>query len=197
MSTYFGNNTAGSGVYGIGNPLCVRNKNLTWTCPGSGAQDVDELGVRCRKVPAGNNIDFRCAIYDTSLNHLMEGSVDINVSSEVFDFANCAHTSFIDDGDVPIGSPQLTGGVNYILAAACDLFWGQIAYDQDGSSGDIGTYSADYTGGAYPDPIGAGADDSERVCIRCGVTAAAGVLSIMNQLQTTNLGADLYNGALL
>lgn len=172
MSTYFGNNTDGiddaylSGYTNFQNPTYI-----PYVCPGSGLQNVDELGIRAYSINPGN---VRCAIYDTSKNFLMQGSVEIAVVSPSATWYT--HTAFVDQAGTPITTPQLTGGVTYLLVSTAD--GSELSAQRDIVTAGYCKYlSNDYTGG-YPTSLAAGTDSSSKICIRCGVTEAAGGLSI-------------------
>lgn len=165
--TYFGLNADGGGVYQPG--LYANwndNNNIVYTCPGSGTQDIKELGARVYTNSVGN---MRLAIYTTAGAFLTQGSAEINTEPPT-GYEWLSHTSFVDQTGSP-HSPQLTGGTAYLLAITGD--------DQNNVyiCGDIVTsgymlYGGnDYTGG-FPANLPSSGSADKQYCVRCGVEAS-------------------------
>jgi len=134
----------------------------TYTCPGTGSRTLEKLGLyaKTRGSPHGN---VRLAVYDTSLNLICEGSAEILINSATEQWWD--HVAFT-------GTPTLTGGTNYIIAASIDSSLISYAYTSV-TNASKALSSTDYTGG-YPDPIGAGSTDSIKLAVRAYVTGGGG-----------------------
>lgn len=168
VATYFGLTAEYASFYG--NSTAQLNKNLTFTCPGTGAQNLISLGMYGKSggSTAGNS---RVAIYLASdRSFIAQGSAEILVDSTTAAWID--HTSFTNIGESPI-SPQLVGGTNYIICLSRDSNDVKTGYEF-GSADDMAAISgSDYTGG-FPTPIGEGAGSTVKYNIRAGVEAAAG-----------------------
>ena len=167
--TYFGHNVNGTNPHDPSDygTLFNDNSNIVYTCPGAGAQDVKELGAR---VWVNSTDDMRLAIYDTSLNFIMQGAAVIDTEPPAGD-EWLSHTSFVDQGGSPIVSPQLTGGTAYIIAITAEAGKGVNIWDDTVTSGWMKRDNADYTGG-FPATLTAFADRTRQFCVRCGVEPA-------------------------
>jgi len=177
--TYFGNNDDGAGQ----NPF---NASWTWflvvgyTCPGTGLQNLITLDININTVDTGN---IRMAIYDTVGNFIAQWDDQYTPGGTGW----FAKTSFVDEGEAPI-NPQLTGGVNYILAATQDGAGSthSIKYDTVGEN-TVKYVTSDYTEG-FPDPIVISSPASDReFCFRAGVEPAAAGGSIVPILLSTRM----------
>lgn len=162
--TYFGKNENGSDVHSATTYTYSNdNSNIVYTCPGSGSQEVKELGVRVYSESTGY---IRLAIYDASLDLVCQGSAQIDVESLVSGgSAWVSHTSFVDFSGDPT-TPILTGGTAYVFALTCsatcniwkdDVTSGWMKYDSDdGLDGFLETLSQD-------------SSNTREYCWRCGV----------------------------
>jgi hypothetical protein len=170
--TYFGHTTVGAspaapGIYTFGNDAV----NIIYTCPGTGLQDVKELGAYCYRDQTGH---IRMAIYDTSLNFICQGSAELDVATVTPANGWLSHVAFTDVGGSAI-SPQLTGGVEYVLSISSDSS-GPNVY-QDTVTAGYERFSYDYTdstGGFPADLTLERTTDTREWNVRCGVEAAAG-----------------------
>lgn len=186
MTTYFGYNTIG-GTGSSGSGYCLRNKNVSWTCPGSGPQKVVELTSYCGwSSGGGNNL---LAVYNTNLDtKFCEGIGEVAVD------ATPAWQGHIGAANITPNPCNLTGGVDYVLAVSYD----GITVDQywdPATEGDC-VYSADdYTGG-YPSSLGPGTEISRIYSIRCGVETA-GALKTFVFLSDNEGLADAANSSII
>ena len=170
MPTYFGNQTK-TDAYDWGSSLAVWNAGYTCTCPGIGDQIIKELSVFAE----GTSCNIRCAIYSSDgTTKIAEGSGEVPLSTTPF--AWYGHGPGLYNALSP-SAPVITGGQNYILCVSCDGT--TYAYGIDaGSSGAFKYSTNDYTGG-WPASLPSGGNPGNyNFCIRCGVDAAAGTLSI-------------------
>ena len=182
-TTYFGNNSYSeyndnyNGYWGR-----LSSSNSGCTCPGSGLQNVKELGiVAC--VNAGTGVS-RLAIYDALNNFVMQGLAAVNVTETTPTWKT--HSSFADQSGNAMATPQLTGGVRYALvcSGSTDVtLWHGYNY-QESTDNDYGI--ADYTGG-FPASLGYGTSmGTFCVAMRCGVEPASNSISIP-ALMATNM----------
>jgi hypothetical protein len=163
--TYFGFNSDENVDSAPGN-LTLRNNTLVWTCPGSGAQNVGELSIRCR-VNSGSG-SIRLAIFNTDTSFVMQGSAAVSVTGTSLSWIG--HTAFVNQVGSPIATPQLTGGTNYILAASIDNIVNH-AYQSGHTNGDC-IYLAEQYQTGFPVNIPGGTGSVNWYCIRCGVEPA-------------------------
>lgn len=169
--TYFGKNENGSNAQSPnGYTYSNDNSNIVYTCPGSGNQEVKEIGARIYNLSTGN---IRLAIYDASLNFVCQGSAEIAVGPLVSGgTAWVSHTSFVDQGGSPM-TPNLAGGTAYIIALTADSSsvdcWFDVVTDGYMKT-ESGTGEA--TGG-YPASLDQGGNDTHSWCMRVGVEPAS------------------------
>lgn len=173
---YFGNNSAGDGDSALSGYIAWNdNSGVVWTCPGSGLQKVNELGVLVYVTSGSANV--RCGIYNSSGNLVMQGSAKIAVTETDSAGVWKTHTSFVDGAGNAITTPQLTGGQNYYLVNTGDgttLRQRRTAV----TSGYTKYRSSEYTSD-MPDTIPASPTNGTNLaCIRCGVTPASSGISI-------------------
>lgn len=141
----------------------IRNKNVSYTCPGSGSFNVTELSHYGRVSSGSGNI--RLALYDTSHNKVCEGSAEVSGSG------TAGWQGHIGAANITPNPTTITGGVSYDIVISTDSdtwVWG---YDS-GTSGDVTYGVADYTGG-FPSSLADSSDQSLIVGVRCGVDAAS------------------------
>jgi hypothetical protein len=145
--------------------ICVRNKNIEFTCPGSGNQTVVELSSYC-KTNGGTPGNIRLAVYNNDWTaKICEGSAEVNVDSSEYGWRG----HLVQSGITP-NPTTLTGGVKYRIALTQDSTDVRFGY-QLGSSGDIGYTWGDYTDG-FPSSLTSGSDYTFRWCMRCGVESS-------------------------
>jgi len=110
-----------------------------FTCPGSGAQDISEIGAWVED----SGFEFRLAIFtDDSGNSCPEVIVANSESATLSSEASMAKTSHTYGTN-----PQLTGGVDYWI---CVFFDNLINIDYLNSSGENSLYVTGYTAYTWP-----------------------------------------------
>jgi len=148
VSEYFGQLTATYSTNSPGGGAWDWNYNTTFTCPGSGSRQVEELTIYTRQTSGACNI--RLAIFTTSGSLVAEGSAEVALSSTA-GWQGHIGTANLTPAGGSAGDPvYLTGGTSYKIVISRD---GAIWYYSDVSLGysDAWHYSdtTEYTGG-YP-----------------------------------------------
>jgi len=182
--SYFGENSDGTGDGVLSGYSLVNNNAVTsFVCPGTGTQDVKELGIRARDVSVGSD-HVRVALYNTDGSFVCQGSAEITVSANTH--AWYTHTSFVDAAGSAI-SPQITGGTAYLIAVTAD--GANIYIAANGTRTNNNKYSSnDYTGG-FPSSYTPSTTSTPICCCRCGVEpAAGGGVSVTPQLMMMGMG---------
>jgi hypothetical protein len=175
---YFGNNNSSETYSATISGYALKNYNYNFTCPGSGAYIVNELGAMV-KVASGS-FTIRCCIYDTSGNFIMQGSAAITVTETSAVWKT--HTDFVDSAGTAISNPQLTGGTNYFLCVSGSSGSGASYQSAPGGTNPACYTPINYTGG-YVSPMkpqGSWVNYTRLPVIRCGVTPATSIPVIMN-----------------
>jgi len=105
--TYFGHNVNGSDVQPLGTATIFNDGvNIVYTCPGTGSQEIKELGARVYASATGN---MRLAVYTTGLVLVAQGDAEIDVAPPSV-HTWLSHTAFRDAAGELIAHPLLTGG---------------------------------------------------------------------------------------
>jgi hypothetical protein len=142
------------------------NKNLTFTCPGSGTQTVKELSCYCKYAVSASS-SIRLAVYTSDRATLIcQGSAAV-----LIDQAAAGWYGHLTQASITPNPATLTGGTAYVIAVSVDTGYCDLAYEA-GNSGDEGYGTTDYTGGFPATNLGAVNDYTRNFCIRCGVEAA-------------------------
>ena len=159
--TYFGTNVDEPGYTDIGG-YTVGNLTATFTCPGTGSQDVVELS--CRAFYVGTQTYVRLSIYTSDgSTKICEGVGKTALPSSI---GWVGHGSLMSNALTPT-TPTLTGGDTYLVRASFDGSGNQANICTSSGSGD-GYSSSDYYDG-YPSTAPSLSDLPGLMCIRVGV----------------------------
>jgi hypothetical protein len=168
-TTYFGPQTDSAtdndSVAAINAPVAA------YACPGSGNQTVVELSFLY------GSGKLLIGIYNSSGTTLIcSGTASVSVTG-----SSLSWQGHLGAANITPNPATLVGGTSYLIVAA---YGGSISihYGYDSPGGNPAWYSnADYTTSGLPASISPTGNNSELVCIRCGVTPAVG--GGMNQVQ--------------
>lgn len=176
MATYFGNPSgAESGYTGCGSQMRWPHIDeatiaTMFTCPGTGAQTLVELGMKTKDA----NGNVRVAIYTAATPGVLiaQGSAEIAGVADTW----ITHTSFTNLAGNPV-TPSLTGGTVYILAITGDGTVNFIYTTVTNGYAFVKT-TADYTGG-FPENTPTEGNSTALPLVRAGVESASSGISVI------------------
>ena len=187
--TYFGNTDLTGITYDSGNGgLVTWNGADTFTCPGTGTQNVLDISAYLRLESASGNV--RLAIYSSDGSTLIcQGTAEIAVTG------SGGWIGHVGAANITPNPAQLTGGTNYKVAMDFDsntVGQAKIA----GSAGDfLYTRPADdYTTIGFPASLPAPSNSVYHFRIRAGVEPAAGAAVISGTATEGITEADIVAG---
>lgn len=170
MPSYFGqqthtatDNSNASGIF-VWSPV-------TFTCPGSGDQNIQELStwINLNTAPS---CSVRLGIYSSTDTKIAEGTSAVSLSSGAAWQGHMTQSAVKAAGGVTPG--VLTGGVEYKIAVALSSYASgatAVGYDS-GLSANMPYKIQDSTGGDLPALPTPDASDSPFYSMRCGVDSA-------------------------
>ena len=144
----------------------------TFTCPGSGDQNIQELSSYVNLNTATPSCAIRLGVYSASNTKVAEGTSAVAITSGAAWQGHMSQAAVKAAGGVSPG--VLTGGVEYKIAVAYGAYSSgamTVSYDS-GASANMPYKVQDSTGGdlpALPTPDGS---DSPFYSMRCGVDSA-------------------------
>lgn len=174
MPTYFGQQTqtGNDDVGAIASFWTLAN----FACPGSGNQNIQELSAYVYQTQA---VNIRLGVYTTAGVLVAEGTGEIAVVANGGAYAWQGHMTQASVKAAGGASPGvLVGGTSYKLALSCDYNGSALQFGYTGTNANDYYKLTDYTGG-MPANLPASDGQAYQYCIRCGVEAAAGGLSIL------------------
>jgi len=176
MTTFFGlcnsagvasgsasDNNGGSGV-SVWNNQAV----ISFTCPGSGSQTINEISSDLHLSSGSANV--RCAVYSNDGSTLIaQGTGAVALSG-----ASDAWQGHIGQANITPNPATLTGGTKYVLVASASGGSGTTATDHaDSTSNSLIFDSTDRTGG-YSGALPAGTTGNPLWPVRVGLIDAGG-----------------------
>lgn len=165
-TTYFGHcDSSGNPGSAEGNDAANSNlitgcNTLTYTCPGSGEQDILDLAVRAY----GSSGSIRVAVYSSAGSLMAQHTNPVNVGGSV---------AWVGAGAAITKVANLTGGATYKLEvqpSSDSVYW---AFTENSGNG-----NTSYSYGAFPSTLPSMDGYIRHPIMRCGVDTAAGGASI-------------------
>lgn len=167
MPSYFGQQTQTSGSNPGGGGTAIAEWSAgTFTCPGSGSQNIQELSCYI----FGANVSLRLGVYDAGNNLIAEGTSAIVVTGAAYSWqGHMTQASVKAAGGVSPG--VLVGGTAYKIAWARNANAASVTFG--GTTGADNYKLADYTAGMIATLPAADGTDALAHCVRCGVDPAS------------------------
>ena len=183
MPTYFGQDVHDATDVSNGSGILIWTP-VTFTCPGSGNQNIQELSAWA-DLNAASSCAIRLGVYNTSDAKVAEGTSDISLTVGAAWQGHMSQSAVKAAGGSSPG--VLTGGVEYKLALAVSTYSGganAIGYNSGQSQIapiKIGAFTGSDLPTSLPTPDGS---DNPRYTIRCGVDPATAppVTNLMAQI---------------
>lgn len=180
-TTYFGacdssgNPNTADGSDSANNGLITGCNTMTYTCPGTGNQDVLDLAVR-----AWGTGTIRVAVYSAAGTLMAQHTSPVSVGGSA---------AWVGAGASITQSSVLTGGATYKLEVQPSAETVSWSFVENSNNGNVS-----YTYGAFPSSLPSMDSYIRHPIMRCGVDTAAGGASVKPSILARGVGVGMFKG---